>query len=89
MRLCTPGFVLMTTQLLAAHPDPNDGQIRPYLSGNRCRCGTYPQIVEAVKLTKVGWNRAAVASVFKAAFDLGLVRSDSLSLSTRANAPSR
>jgi carbon-monoxide dehydrogenase small subunit len=47
---CTPGFVLMTTQLLAAHPDPSDDQIRHYLSGNLCRCGTYPQIVEAVKL---------------------------------------
>ena len=47
---CTPGFVLMTTQLLAAHPDPSEDQIRHYLSGNLCRCGTYPQIVEAVKL---------------------------------------
>lgn len=45
-----PGFVLMTTQLLAAHPDPSDDQIRHYLSGNLCRCGIYPQIVEAVKL---------------------------------------
>jgi aerobic carbon-monoxide dehydrogenase small subunit len=47
---CTPGFVLMTTQLLAVHPDPTDDQIRHYLSGNLCRCGTYPQIMEAVKL---------------------------------------
>ena len=47
---CTPGFVLMTKQLLEAHPDPSDDQIRHYLSGNLCRCGTYPQIVEAVKL---------------------------------------
>jgi hypothetical protein len=42
--------VLMTTQLLAAHPDPSDDQIRHYLSGNLCRCGAYPQIVEAVNL---------------------------------------
>ncbi len=47
---CTPGFVLMTKQLLDEHPDPSDDQIRHYLSGNLCRCGTYPQIVEAVKL---------------------------------------
>jgi aerobic carbon-monoxide dehydrogenase small subunit len=40
----------MTTRLLAAHPDPSDDQIRHYLSGNLCRCGTYPQIVDAVKL---------------------------------------
>ena len=35
---CTPGFLLMTTQLLDAHPDPDDDQIRHYLSGNLCRC---------------------------------------------------
>ena len=47
---CTPGFVLMTTQLLKAHPEPSDDQIRHYLSGNLCRCGAYPQIMEAVRL---------------------------------------
>jgi aerobic-type carbon monoxide dehydrogenase small subunit (CoxS/CutS family) len=47
---CTPGFVLMTKALLDQHPDPGDEQIRHYLSGNLCRCGSYPQIVEAVKI---------------------------------------
>jgi aerobic carbon-monoxide dehydrogenase small subunit len=47
---CTPGFVLMTKQLLDEHPEPSDDQIRHYLSGNLCRCGTYPQIVEAVHI---------------------------------------
>jgi aerobic carbon-monoxide dehydrogenase small subunit len=47
---CTPGFVLMTTQLIDAHPDPNDEEIRHYLSGNLCRCAAYPEIVQAVKL---------------------------------------
>ena len=47
---CTPGFVLMTRQLLAEHPDPNDDEIRHYLSGNLCRCAAYPEIIEAVKL---------------------------------------
>ena len=36
--------------MIDAHPDPSDDQIRHYLSGNLCRCGTYPQIIEAVKL---------------------------------------
>ena len=55
---CTPGFILMATQLLEAHPDPSDDQIRHYLSGNLCRCGAYPQIMEAVKLAakKLGSN---------------------------------
>jgi carbon-monoxide dehydrogenase small subunit len=47
---CTPGFILMTTQLLDEHPDPDEDQIRHYLSGNLCRCGTYPEIIQAVKL---------------------------------------
>ena len=47
---CTPGFILMTTQLLDAHADPDDEQIRHYLSGNLCRCAAYPEIVHAVKL---------------------------------------
>ena len=47
---CTPGFVLMTTQLLDANPDPDDEAIRHYLSGNLCRSAAYPQILAAVKL---------------------------------------
>jgi aerobic carbon-monoxide dehydrogenase small subunit len=47
---CTPGFVLMVGQLLDEHPDPDDHQIRHYLSGNLCRCATYPEIIDAVKL---------------------------------------
>jgi aerobic carbon-monoxide dehydrogenase small subunit len=47
---CTPGFILMTTQLLDAHPDPRDDQIRHYLAGNLCRCAAYPEIVNAVRI---------------------------------------
>jgi carbon-monoxide dehydrogenase small subunit len=47
---CTPGFVLMSRQLLAEHPDPSEDDIRHYLSGNLCRCATYPEIVKAVRL---------------------------------------
>tara|TARA_Y100001934_G_scaffold170049_1_gene201945 strand:- start:195 stop:671 length:477 start_codon:yes stop_codon:yes gene_type:complete len=47
---CTPGFVLMTRQLLDENPDPDDDEIKHYLSGNLCRCGAYPEIVQAVRL---------------------------------------
>ena len=47
---CTPGFVLMTRQLLAANADPSDDDIRHYLAGNLCRCGAYPQIIAAVRI---------------------------------------
>jgi carbon-monoxide dehydrogenase small subunit len=47
---CTPGFVLMTRQLLDEIPEPSEDDIRHYLSGNLCRCAAYPEIIEAVKL---------------------------------------
>ena len=47
---CTPGFILMTRQLLDENPDPDDDAIKHYLSGNLCRCGAYLEIMEAVKL---------------------------------------
>jgi carbon-monoxide dehydrogenase small subunit len=47
---CTPGFILMVSQLLDEHPDPDDEQIKHYLTGNLCRCATYPEVMQAVKL---------------------------------------
>jgi carbon-monoxide dehydrogenase small subunit len=47
---CTPGFILMTHQLLKEQPNPSDDDIRHYLSGNLCRCAAYSEIIEAVKL---------------------------------------
>jgi aerobic carbon-monoxide dehydrogenase small subunit len=47
---CTPGFIMMVKELLDAHPDPTDNEIRHYLTGNLCRCSAYPEIVDAVKL---------------------------------------
>ena len=50
---CTPGFILMTKDLLDRHPEPSEDEIRRHLSGNLCRCGAYPEIVEAVKLAAI------------------------------------
>lgn len=47
---CTPGFVMMASQLLERNDDPDDEEIRHYLSGNLCRCGAYAEIIAAVKL---------------------------------------
>ena len=47
---CTPGFIMMVTKLLDEHPDPDDEMVKHYLSGNLCRCATYPQVLDAVKL---------------------------------------
>lgn len=46
---CTPGFILTTVALLNENQDPSDEEIREYLSGNLCRCGSYQNIVSAVR----------------------------------------
>jgi aerobic-type carbon monoxide dehydrogenase small subunit (CoxS/CutS family) len=46
---CTPGFILTTVALLNENPNPDDDEIREYLSGNLCRCGSYQNILLAVK----------------------------------------
>lgn len=58
---CTPGFVLMVHQLLDQNPEPSEDDIRHYLSGNLCRCGTYPEIIKAVQLAAQKRKRSAAA----------------------------
>jgi aerobic-type carbon monoxide dehydrogenase small subunit (CoxS/CutS family) len=46
---CTPAMVLAATALLSEQPDPTVDEIREYLAGNLCRCGSYPQVIEAIR----------------------------------------
>ncbi len=46
---CTPGQIMSATALLKEPCAPSDDDIREGMSGNICRCGAYPNIVEAVK----------------------------------------
>jgi carbon-monoxide dehydrogenase small subunit len=46
---CTPGMIMATKALLAENPNPTDEEITDYLAGNLCRCGSYINIVAAVK----------------------------------------
>ena len=45
---CTPGFLLSTKALLAENPAPSADEVRHFLAGNLCRCGSYLKIEEAV-----------------------------------------
>lgn len=47
---CTAGMIMAATSLLAEQHDPTHEQIVKSMDGNVCRCGTYPRIVQAVKL---------------------------------------
>jgi len=44
---CTPGQIMALEGLLRSSPDPSPDQIRATMSGNLCRCGTYPHIAKA------------------------------------------
>jgi isoquinoline 1-oxidoreductase alpha subunit len=46
---CQPGQIMSATALLAANRNPSDADIDAAMSGNLCRCGTYPRIRAAIK----------------------------------------
>jgi xanthine dehydrogenase YagT iron-sulfur-binding subunit len=46
---CTPGQIMAGLALLARTPAPDDADIAEAMSGNLCRCGTYPKIASALK----------------------------------------
>src|SRR6202011_3605830 len=45
---CQPGQTLAAVSLLEANPTPDDAAIDTWMSGNLCRCGTYPRIRAAI-----------------------------------------
>lgn len=46
--ICTPGIIMTTKALLDANPNPTQQQVQDALSGNICRCGCYPEILQSV-----------------------------------------
>lgn len=46
---CTPGMIVTTRALLEENPNPDTHEIKEYLAGNLCRCGSYVKIIESVK----------------------------------------
>jgi aerobic-type carbon monoxide dehydrogenase small subunit (CoxS/CutS family) len=44
---CTPGMVMSCAALLRRKPNPTEEDVRQAVSGNLCRCGTYPKVIEA------------------------------------------
>jgi len=46
---CQAGQIMSATALLKSNTKPSDKQIDEAMSGNICRCGTYPRIREAIK----------------------------------------
>ena len=48
---CQSGQLMSASALLSSNPQPSDEDIDLAMSGNICRCGTYPRIKAAIKAT--------------------------------------
>ncbi|MDB5866608.1 MAG: iorA [Betaproteobacteria bacterium] len=46
---CQAGQIMSATSLIRQNPRPQDADIDKAMSGNICRCGTYPRIRAAIK----------------------------------------
>lgn len=46
---CQAGQIMNAAALLRKNPRPSDEEITTAMSGNLCRCGTYPRIHAAIK----------------------------------------
>jgi len=53
---CTPGMVMSCANLLVRNPNPTEEDVRTAISGNLCRCGTYPKVIDAA-LAAAGTRR--------------------------------
>lgn len=46
---CTPGMIMAVKGLLNENAKPDEAEVRDYLSGNICRCGTYVEVMAAIE----------------------------------------
>ena len=47
---CYNGMIIKGSELLSQNPRPSEAQIRAHMNGHLCRCGTYPRVMQAIKL---------------------------------------
>lgn len=47
---CQSGQIMQATALLEQNSDPSREEIKSYMNGNLCRCGTYMRIVKAIEI---------------------------------------
>jgi xanthine dehydrogenase YagT iron-sulfur-binding subunit len=51
---CTPGQIMSAIACIKEGHAGNAEEIREYMSGNICRCGAYPNIIDAIMEVKEG-----------------------------------
>ncbi|WP_370283823.1 (2Fe-2S)-binding protein [Pseudooceanicola sp.] len=55
---CQAGQIMQAAWLLAMSPDPTEAEIDRVMSGNLCRCGTYPRIRAAIRAASAAMKEA-------------------------------
>jgi isoquinoline 1-oxidoreductase alpha subunit len=55
---CQSGQIMQAAAMLAGEPDPSDEQIDAVMSGNLCRCATYPRIRAAIRTASARMKEA-------------------------------
>jgi xanthine dehydrogenase YagT iron-sulfur-binding subunit len=56
---CTPGQIMSAVGCIHEGHTRSDSEIREFMSGNLCRCGAYPNIVQAIKQAATQMKGAA------------------------------
>jgi aerobic-type carbon monoxide dehydrogenase small subunit (CoxS/CutS family) len=59
---CTPGFIMSVSALLKRNSKPTAQDVKHACSGNLCRCGTYPRVLQAA-LKAAGVNVSSKTEV--------------------------
>lgn len=59
---CTSGMIMAAVGLLKTTPNPSEQDIARLMEGSVCRCGTYPRIVQAVRLAAERMRTASTPS---------------------------
>lgn len=65
---CQSGQIMQAAALLAVNDKPSDRDIDEAMSGNICRCGTYPRIRAAIEQVARG---SRSDGLFRTPFDIG------------------
>jgi len=60
---CQSGQIMSAVALLEKNPNPNDNDIDQAMSGNICRCGTYPRIRKAIKAASKTMAESSTGSI--------------------------
>jgi isoquinoline 1-oxidoreductase alpha subunit len=56
---CQSGQIMQAASLLDENPRPTRAEIRTYMNGNLCRCGTYMRIMEAIEIAADNMSRSS------------------------------